>query len=830
MEINITKRDGRLVPFDADKVNDTLEWACEGLKDVSPSEVAMNAHIQFYDKMPSEQVQDLLINSAANLIKVENPDYQYVAGRLLMFDLRKKAFGTFDVPEFYEHITGLVKLGKYDAEILEKYSLVEIDYLEQSLDHERDMDYTYAAMMEWKYKYLVKDKTNNQYFESPQQAIMLISMCLHQDEKVNRLDKVIAFYDAVSLRKISLPTPIMGGVRTPTRQFSSCFPAGQQVMTSEGLKVIEDVLEGDLVLTNSGTYQEVLFNGSKVSDVENLVELRTQLTIPWNFCGTEDHEVLALKKNNEASRKNYDVENWVKLSQLEVGDFVKIPFNKHTLNSDNLRVVVPEGYSEVDGMIYKKTTDSRQRCGETDDKVKPVPSQLPITEKLMVVFGYYLAEGHINGSQLCFTFASVEQDYIQEVSDYFKTLGLDAKISVRNDNSTTVSVFSQTICDTFEFYLGKRFDQKKLNEKILRIKPEMQKHLLSGVIRGDGCVHKNGMVLGLNNQTLIQQLAMVCLRLGFYPSLGVSENNSGYGTGTKNYKLNLGNQKVHHDFLENVVKKSLDKLAKASTTAYGLAKYKDGEYYAKVLEIRSKAYNKETVYDLSVDNDHSFTVSGICVHNCTLIEAGDSLDEINSASNAIVKYVSQRAGIGINAGMIRSLGSPIRGGEAFHTGCIPFYKHFQTAVKSCSQGGLRSGAATLFYPWWHEEVESLIVLKNNKGTEDNRVRHMDYGVQMNRLIYERFLSKQKVSLFSPNVHPDLYDKFFKPNDEFKELYEQLEANPLIKRKEINAVDLVSLIANERSATGRIYIQNVDHCNSNSPFDWDVAPIKQSNLC
>jgi ribonucleoside-diphosphate reductase alpha chain len=216
--------------------------------------------------------------------------------------------------------------------------------------------------------------------------------------------------------------------------------------------------------------------------------------------------------------------------------------------------------------------------------------------------------------------------------------------------------------------------------------------------------------------------------------------------------------------------------------------------------------------------------------SCTLIEAGDSLDEINAAASAIVKYASQRAGIGINAGMIRALGSPIRGGEATHTGCIPFYKYFLSATKSCSQGGIRNGAATLFYPWWHEEVESLLVLKNNKGTEDNRVRHMDYGIQFNRLAYERLQQKADISLFSPNAHPELYEKFFKPNNEFKELYEQLEADPLVPRKTIKAADLFVLFANERSSTGRIYLQNVDHSNSNSPFDWEKAPVKQSNLC
>ena len=136
--------------------------------------------------------------------------------------------------------------------------------------------------------------------------------------------------------------------------------------------------------------------------------------------------------------------------------------------------------------------------------------------------------------------------------------------------------------------------------------------------------------------------------------------------------------------------------------------------------------------------------------SCVLIEAGDSLDSINATTSVIVKYVSQRAGIGVNAGRIRALGSPIRGGEAFHTGCIPFYKHFQTAVKSCSQGGVRGGAATLFYPLWHLEVESLLVLKNNRGVEENRVRHLDYGVQFNKLMYTRLIKGQHITLFSPS--------------------------------------------------------------------------------
>jgi len=216
--------------------------------------------------------------------------------------------------------------------------------------------------------------------------------------------------------------------------------------------------------------------------------------------------------------------------------------------------------------------------------------------------------------------------------------------------------------------------------------------------------------------------------------------------------------------------------------------------------------------------------------SCVLIECGDSLDSINATTSAIVRYVSQRAGIGINAGRIRALGSPIRGGEAQHTGCIPFYKLFQTAVKCCSQGGVRGGAATLFYPLWHLEVESLLVLKNNRGVEDNRVRHMDYGVQLNKTMYTRLIKGQDISLFSPSDTPGLYDAFFEDQDKFEELYTKYENDPAIRSRQIPAADLFSLMMQERASTGRIYIQNVDHCNTHSPFDATVAPIRQSNLC
>lgn len=436
-DLMVTKRDGRKEPIDLEKIHKVLMWAATGLDTVSVSQVELSSHLQFFEGISTTDIHETLIKSAADLISEEAPDYQYLAARLSVFHLRKKAFGSFEPPHLRDHVQKMVEQKRYDKHLVEDYTAEEFDELNDYLKHERDMSFSYAAVKQLEGKYLLQNRVTGDIYESPQQLYMLVAACLFSKyPQETRLDYVKRFYDACSEFKLSLPTPIMAGVRTPTRQFSSCV----------------------------------------------------------------------------------------------------------------------------------------------------------------------------------------------------------------------------------------------------------------------------------------------------------------------------------------------------------------------------------------------------------LIETGDSLDSINATASAIVKYVSQRAGIGINAGRIRALGSPIRNGEAFHTGCIPFYKHFQTAVKSCSQGGVRGGAATLFYPLWHLEVESLLVLKNNRGVEENRVRHLDYGVQLNRLMYQRLIKGGDITLFSPHEVPGLYDAFFADQEKFEKLYTQYEQDPNIRKKTIKAVELFGILASERASTGRIYIQNVDHCNTHSPFDPSVAPVKQSNLC
>ena len=211
--------------------------------------------------------------------------------------------------------------------------------------------------------------------------------------------------------------------------------------------------------------------------------------------------------------------------------------------------------------------------------------------------------------------------------------------------------------------------------------------------------------------------------------------------------------------------------------------------------------------------------------SCVLVDVDDTLDSIFTSDMAIGRYVAQRAGIGINAGRIRGINSKIRGGEVQHTGVVPFLKKFEATVRCCTQNGIRGGSATVHFPIWHQEIEDILVLKNNKGTEDNRVRKLDYSIQISKLFYERFIQDREITLFSPHDVPGLYDSFGLPG--FDDLYVSYENNPSIPKKTIKAQELILNLLKERAETGRVYIMNIDHCNSHSSFK---DKVYMSNLC
>lgn len=222
-QLTVTKRDGRKESIDLDKIHRVITWAAEGLNNVSVSQVELRAHIQFYDGITTTDIHETIIKSAADLISEETPDYQYLAARLAVFHLRKKAYGQYEPPTLFDHVSRLVDMGKYDQHILEDYSKAELDELDSYIDHKRDLNFSYAAVKQLEGKYFVQNRVSGEIYESAQFLYILVSACLFANyPKETRLDYIKRFYDATSTFKISLPTPIMSGVRTPTRQFSSC--------------------------------------------------------------------------------------------------------------------------------------------------------------------------------------------------------------------------------------------------------------------------------------------------------------------------------------------------------------------------------------------------------------------------------------------------------------------------------------------------------------------------------------------------------------------------------------------------------------------------------
>jgi ribonucleoside-diphosphate reductase alpha chain len=257
--------------------------------------------------------------------------------------------------------------------------------------------------------------------------------------------------------------------------------------------------------------------------------------------------------------------------------------------------------------------------------------------------------------------------------------------------------------------------------------------------------------------------------------------------------------------------------------------FQDYKKKGQRINLIRKFYNDISLHKLSLPTP---IMCGVRTPNrqfssCTLIDVGDSLDSIFSSDHAIGSYTAKRAGIGLNCGRIRGIGAKIRGGEVVHTGVIPFLKKFEKTTRCCTQNGVRGGNSTTHFPFWHQEIEDILVLKNNKGTDDNRVRKMDYSIQLSRIFYQRFLDDEYISLFSPHKVEDMYEAFGYDTELFDELYLKYEQDDTRLAGKIRARELMNVLIQERVGTGRIYIMNIDHCNTHSAFK---DKINMSNLC
>lgn len=862
--INVIKRDGTKVPLDISKWQAQIEKVCYGVPDVSQSMIEMKSHPQFYDGITTREIDSITLRAMVDLIDIDtNPDignvnYQYVAGKQRLSMLRKDVYGKYEPDSLYDIIKRNVATGLYTDELLSWYTESEWNQMEKFILHSKDEKYTFSAIEQLIEKYLVKNKITGKILETPQIRYIVASATVFHAEKENRMKYIKEYYESASNGEFTLATPVLAGLGTPTKQFSSCFPAGQKVWTPRGETNIEDISVGEYVMSHDGTYQKVVATRVKSAHQKSLIKLDNVYSLNKEFVCTDDHLIMALKKYSPRSRKNYSVPEWTRADNLEIGDYVQIPYSKYI--DPRKTIKLSEEFPNIlayyvlgdDGVLRKPTTDQQHRSGDYDDRVFPIFNEIKLSPNLFRLLGYFAAEGHVNKNShsVGFTLATKEENFINDIETIIKDIfSVNVTREVRSDNSTSLVINSYAIKELLLNLVGTGFNTKFLHDIVMRANKQNQENFLIGVIRGDGCVTKNGLTLGMSNRQLIRQISQIMLRCGLSPVMNVVSAEQ-----INQYKINRREKKqtnekdiiTRHDnyiitlglsgnlkFLKLVDKNSklthLDE--KTKYTKPTRSKIVDGMYFAKVRNVTSIDANGVDVYDLQVDNVQSFTVNGVGVHNCVLIKTGDTLDSIFASGEMVAKYASKRAGIGLEVGATRRLGAPIRGGEIKHTGLIPFLKKWFHDLRSCSQGGIRNSSATVFYPIWHHQFQDLIVLKNNQGTEETRVRHMDYGVVTSNLFWNRFSKQENITFFDPNEVPELYNAFYEDIDLFNELYPKYEKRTDLNKHTMSAEDVFkSGIIKERTDIGRIYLVNIDNVQKQGPFDTKQTPIYQSNLC
>ncbi|BBI90440.1 ribonucleoside-diphosphate reductase subunit alpha/intein splicing domain [Tenacibaculum phage PTm1] len=539
--MKVTKRNGLQEELSVDKLNAVVMSACEGL-DANPSDVLMNAKLQLFDGIKTSKIHELLVKSAIDLISIKQSDYQFVASKLFSFLTRKQVFGVYykdELPTVKDLVVTNIGRGLYDPNILSKWTDEDFEEFQKTINHDNDDKLTISAYMKMYDTYLAKDRTTGYVYETPQFAFMVLSLALY-----DTVYDVIGHYKQLVNRKISLPTPIMAGMRTPTRQYASCFPYDQEVFNADGsYEQISNIKKGDRVLTHLGNEKTVLATQVKPY-TGDIVSLNTTLSFRNRLKPTAEHLFYTIKKEN----KKIGIAEWVKASEISIGDYIIAPYNKHTHNTTELSLydtLVDEEnnkyfiLNENDGKVYKPTSDKRCRSGKYNDRVYPVTNNIKLNGDIFRLIGYYLAEGSAHGTCVDFTFNVSDMDYLEDIKNIIHdNFGIPSKISVSNfDNSARLVVHSRLFKLFMTKMCGIHSTSKFLDNIVLNADKNLQKELLRGVLRGDGCIHKNGVVLALTNKPLIIQLGNIFLRNGIGISYTTIKQN---GTSKESYGIHLG--------------------------------------------------------------------------------------------------------------------------------------------------------------------------------------------------------------------------------------------------------------------------------------------------
>jgi len=852
--ITVIKRNGRTEPLDITKIQKYTAAAVRGLDNVSQSELEVDAQLHFRDGITSENIQKTLIKTAVDKIDIDTPNWTFVASRLFLYNLYHQVNGFTGYSSLEKYFQRGEKEGRILIGLKEMYDLEE---LEKHIKPERDLQFNYLGIKTLYDRYLIKDRDSNP-IELPQHMFMAISMFLAQREK-NRQEWAIKFYNMISKFEVMLATPTLSNARTTRHQLSSCFIKGTKVRTVEGYKDIDKINIGDIVLTHKNRFRKVyeLF----VRDyAKNLISLEINGLFS-NLEATEEHPVLSLKKDdikcirklsncilNQSNNKRcfslkgeykndcelLDKEfssKWNKIEDLKKGDFVSISYPKY-IGKDTIYisdfVKTKNIIINKDKIMFKRSSTSFYSCERSflNNQISAVKNKIKLDNNFMLLLGYFLAEGYIskNLTQITFTFGSKEISYIEETKILIeKIFDIKPIIRVNKDNSTNITLHSKIIALFFSELVGTGFDKKILNSDIIFADPSVQKSLLIGVIRGDGCALEEGYQLTMSNKKLIQQLFEISLRCGLSPFLKKDAKKHKLAT-VKASHLKISSREDKEFILsvnKNIQNIKFNQTAKSSLRYFWF----NNEYFMKIVN-KTESYIEEKVYNIEVEDDHSYSVSGVNVHNCYIGSTPDNIEGIFDSYQEMAMLSKFGGGIGWDWSRVRSMGSYIDGHKNAAGGTVPFLKITNDIAIAVDQLGTRKGAIAVYLEPWHIDINDFLDLKKNSGEERRRAHDLFPAMWLNDLFMKRVQEDSIWTLFDPydtEVLTELY------GEEFEKKYIEFENNENIIKEKVKAKDLWKKILTSYFETGSPFLCFKDNANRANPND-HYGVIRSSNLC
>ncbi|ACN98635.1 ribonucleoside-diphosphate reductase subunit alpha (Ribonucleotide reductase) [Sulfurihydrogenibium azorense Az-Fu1] len=859
MQRIVVKRDGSVEKFQMKKLVDAIFALLEGLELPDDYEivfkVAKELDLKIPEKVTTEELDYLVLKAIEHLIP-KNYIYDTLATRQLLKIINRRIDRRFN--SFKDYINYAVEEKLLKPELLQ----FDIDRLEKSIDYSRDYNLDYFGLSTLKDRYLMKDR-DFETIEKPQWFFMRVAMGIGNTE-----DEIIKIYNKLSNLEYLHSTPTLFNSGTLTNQYSSCFPAGTPVITIDGVKNIEDVKIGDVVLTAEGNYKVVsgLFSRKYQRELYKLYV--------WGLWGreetvkaTDDHRFLVLKKEDvECDRKFVKVcppyqntekcypvkrqyayiceevetnllENlkWVEAKDIEAGDYIVIPYPKGISEKVELNILdyIDNPYLvEKDGYIHKINHDKQKRTPEFNGQINKVKSKIKIDYDFMRFLGYYLAEGYINksGNKLStvFTFGVKDKEFIEDVISLSKKLfDINPTVAHNKDNSVRITLNSTYLSQFIKNLVGTGFNKKILPPEIMLAHPEVQKGLIVGLFRGDATAVKDGYRLTLSNKSLIYQIFHILLRIGSLPRISKASKNHLATEDPYSVYISINDSEDLIRLINKDTHKITAKPDKTKINSYRF-KYKDVVFY-KITKVEKEIFDG-TVYDFEVKGDHSFAANLVAAHNCYVNVIDDSLESIMDKAKETAFLAKYAGGVGTDVTRIRATGSKIHSLNAKSSGIIPFIKIFDTIVNAIQQGGRRRSSQVMYLQPWHLDVEAFLDLRETTGNPYFRTPSLNTALWMPDELMRRIKEGEPIYLFDPAECPKLVTAW---GEEFKKEYEscieKAEKGELKLWKKIDSRDFYKKYLFKLAKTGHPWLTFKDRHNEKNPCP-QYSVINSSNLC